>query len=72
MGAILIAPLIKRWPTRTVLAVAVSIFGILTAVLLIVDASTGGKIKVPGGKVTYGSWNPNALFPIYCVSHHEP
>ncbi|KAI5803979.1 major facilitator superfamily domain-containing protein [Peziza echinospora] len=66
VGAILIAPLIKRWPTRTVLAVAVSIFGILTAVLLIVDASTGGKIKVPGGKVTYGSWNPNALFPIYC------
>jgi Na+/melibiose symporter-like transporter len=41
IGAILIAPLIKRWPTRTVLATAIFMFAVMTAILLIVDASTG-------------------------------
>lgn len=68
MGSILIAPLIKRFPTRSVLAAAVMFFGLLAAVLLVVDASTGGKMKQPGEKKPhYGDWNPNALFPVYCV-----
>jgi MFS family permease len=41
VGAILIAPLIKRWPTRTVLASAICFFSLMTAILLIVDAATG-------------------------------
>ena len=41
VGAILIAPLIKRWPTRSVLAGAIFLFGVMTVILLIVDASTG-------------------------------
>ena len=41
LGAILIAPLIKRWPVRTVLAMAVIFFGLMTMILLVVDASTG-------------------------------
>ena len=70
MGSILIAPLIKRFPTRSVLAVAVMVFGLLTAVLMIVDASTGGKIKRSDEKKPhYGHWNANGLFPVYCVSN---
>lgn len=41
IGAILIAPLIKKWPTRTVLAGAIFLFGVMTVILLIVDAATG-------------------------------
>jgi hypothetical protein len=41
VGAILIAPLIKRWPTRSVLATAVLFFSLMTTILLIVDAATG-------------------------------
>lgn len=41
VGAILIAPLIKQFPTRPVLGSAVFGFGLMTAVLLIVDAATG-------------------------------
>ena len=41
VGAILIAPLIKRWPTRTVLATAILFFSLMTTILLIVDAATG-------------------------------
>lgn len=41
VGAILIAPLVKQFPTRTVLASAVLGFGLMTAILLIVDAATG-------------------------------
>lgn len=41
VGAIFIAPLIKRWPTRSVLATSIMFFSLMTAILLIVDASTG-------------------------------
>jgi hypothetical protein len=39
-----------------------------TAILLIVDAATGGSIRKPGGPVDYGSWNPNAIFIIWTLS----
>jgi uncharacterized membrane protein len=41
VGAIMIAPLVKRWPTRTVLSFAILTFGLMTTILLIVDAATG-------------------------------
>ena len=41
VGAIFIAPLIKRWPTRSVLATSIMFFSLMTAILLVVDASTG-------------------------------
>lgn len=41
VGAILIAPLVKKWPTRTVLSVGITLFAVMTALLLIVDAATG-------------------------------
>jgi hypothetical protein len=36
-------------------------FGLISAILLIVDASTGGKLKYKtADNVThYGNWNPN-------------
>jgi len=70
VGAILIAPLIKRWPTRSVLASAIIFFSLMTAVLLIVDASTGGQIRfnTPNHQVRYGNWNPNAIFAIWTFS----
>ncbi|KAH9476842.1 hypothetical protein JR316_0010758 [Psilocybe cubensis] len=69
VGAILIAPLIRRWPTRSVLAGAIFFFGLMTAILLIVDASTGGKIKPDGAKTpVYGDWHPNLIFVIWTLS----
>ncbi|KAL9120208.1 MAG: hypothetical protein Q9187_003233, partial [Circinaria calcarea] len=40
VGSILIAPLIKRYPTKLVLSVAIFVFGLLTTILLIMDAAT--------------------------------
>ncbi|KAJ2919630.1 hypothetical protein MD484_g853, partial [Candolleomyces efflorescens] len=75
VGAILIAPLVKRWPTRTVLAAAIIMFSLMTAILLIVDSATeltsklGGKFKdLETNKIRYGSWEPNLLFLIWTVS----
>jgi len=69
VGAILIAPLIKRWPTRSVLAGAIFLFGLMTIILLIVDASTGGKMKPPGAKTPlYGDWNPNLIFVVWTLA----
>jgi len=42
VGSILIAPLIRQLPTRTVLSGAIFVFGLLTAILLIVDGAYGG------------------------------
>jgi hypothetical protein len=72
VGSILIAPLIKRFPTRLVLSVAIFCFGILTAVLLIVDGSTGGRLKPKGAKSDdfsyYGNYNTDGIIPIYCFT----
>ncbi|BGP40563.1 hypothetical protein JCM10449v2_004525 [Rhodotorula kratochvilovae] len=69
VGAILIAPLVARFPTRSVLSAAVVLFAVMTAILLIVDAATGGSIKGSNdSKPQYGSWNPNAIFPIWTVA----
>ncbi|KAK0434497.1 hypothetical protein EV421DRAFT_1339633 [Armillaria borealis] len=69
VGAILIAPLIMRFPTRTVLGVSVLFFSLMTMILLVVDAATGGKMRESASSPThYGSWNPNAIFIIWTLS----
>ena len=76
VGSILIAPLIKRYPTRLVLSVAIFVFGLFTAILLVVDAGTGGYIqpstfKAAGKKSNYfyyGSYNTNGIIPIFCIT----
>lgn len=73
VGAILIAPLIKRWPTRLVLSCAIVMFGLLTAILLIVDAATGGRIRP--SSITddedfsyYGDYDTDGMIPIYTIA----
>lgn len=75
LGSILIAPLSKRWPTRTVLSISIFVFAIFSAILMIVDAATGGYIK-PADFVQmdehdyryYGKYNTNGIIPIYCIT----
>lgn len=43
VGSILIAPLMKRFATKNVLSAAIFVFALFTAILLIVDAATGGS-----------------------------
>tara|TARA_R110002003_G_scaffold214_22_gene16172 strand:+ start:18887 stop:19477 length:591 start_codon:yes stop_codon:yes gene_type:complete len=68
VGSILIAPLIKRYPTKNVLACAVLIFGFMSSLLLILDAATGGKFRPrrsPHGDFSYyGDYNTDAMIPI--------
>jgi hypothetical protein len=69
VGAILIAPLIKKWPTRSVLAGAIFLFGLMTVILLIVDAATGGKLRPKGAKTpSYGDWHPNLIFVVWTLA----
>lgn len=68
VGSILIAPLIKRYPTKNVLACAVLIFGLMSSILLILDAATGGKFVPrdhPEGDFSYyGDYNTDGMIPI--------
>ncbi|KAF2016370.1 MFS general substrate transporter [Aaosphaeria arxii CBS 175.79] len=75
VGSILIAPLVKRYPTKNVLACAVLVFGIFSALLMIIDASTGGHF-LPAGYTKdhakndfsyYGNYNTDGMIPIFCV-----
>lgn len=72
VGAILIAPLIKRFPIRTVLSVAVLTFGVLAAILLIVDAATGGTFKPAGASGNSASYfgNPKVggVIGVYAIT----
>ncbi|KAH8929947.1 MFS general substrate transporter [Atractiella rhizophila] len=67
VGSILVAPAVKLLPTRTVLASAVFLFSVMTALLLIVDAATGGKFKDDEGK-HYGSWTPDLIFLFWTIA----
>ncbi|CAF1194018.1 unnamed protein product [Adineta ricciae] len=75
IGSILIAPLIKRWPTRTVLSISIFLFSIFAALLMIIDGATGGKIKPnpfypmhEHDYSYYGNYPTNLIIPIYCLT----
>ncbi|KAH7125550.1 major facilitator superfamily domain-containing protein [Dendryphion nanum] len=75
VGSILIAPLVKRYPTKNVLSVAIFVFGLFTAILLVVDAASGGtfvpakyrKNHPKNDFSYYGHYNTDGMIPIYCV-----
>ncbi|KAH9882871.1 hypothetical protein J1614_000237 [Plenodomus biglobosus] len=71
VGSILIAPLIKRYPTKNVLSCAVLIFGFMSSILLIMDAATGGTFvprnHAKGDFSYYGDYNTDGMIPVYCV-----
>ncbi|KAK1466106.1 hypothetical protein CCUS01_07454 [Colletotrichum cuscutae] len=76
VGSILIAPLIKHYRTKNVLSAAIVLFGLMTAILLILDAATGGTFvpeayrkKHPKDEWSYyGDYNNDAIIPIYTVT----
>lgn len=75
VGSILIGPLIKRFPTKIVLSCAIFVFGLLTAILLIVDAATGGTFRPSDWEPLnendfgyYGNYNSDGIIPVYCIS----
>jgi hypothetical protein len=63
VGSILIAPLIKRWPTRTVLSVSVFLFGMLTAI-----KRKSLEEKSANEFVNYGKYNSDIIIVISCIS----
>ena len=77
LGSIVIAPLIKRYPTKNVLSGAVLVFAIFSAILLIVDAATGGQFlpeayrgvgRHPKNEYWYyGKFETDGIIPIYSI-----
>ncbi|KXX82741.1 hypothetical protein MMYC01_200878 [Madurella mycetomatis] len=76
IGSILIGPLVKRYPTKNVLSCAILVFGLCSALLLIIDAATGGTFMPAAYRTNhppnewsyYGTYNTDAMIPVYCVS----
>ncbi|KAL2142013.1 hypothetical protein VTI28DRAFT_1703 [Corynascus sepedonium] len=73
IGSILIGPLVKRYPTKNVLACAILIFGFCSALLLVIDAATGGSFMPATSRsdqpdyAYYGKYNTDVMIPVYCV-----
>ncbi|KAL2073521.1 hypothetical protein VTL71DRAFT_10847 [Oculimacula yallundae] len=76
LGSFLVTPLLRKNDTKTVLSGAAITFAVLTAILLIVDAATGGKLKPAGWEEThgfedlgyYGTYNTDAMIPFFCFT----
>ena len=61
--------MVKFLSTQTVLSIAVFSFSLITAILLIVDRATGGKIKGRNDpEPIYGDYPIDTLFPIFVLS----
>ncbi|KAI9189600.1 hypothetical protein H9P43_001035 [Blastocladiella emersonii ATCC 22665] len=74
IGSLLVSPLIKRWPTSRVLATSIFLFGLIVAIIPILEAVNGGGSTGLGDEKNYknGSWDPflvAILFPIVGIFH---
>ncbi|KAI8229108.1 hypothetical protein K4K53_005658 [Colletotrichum sp. SAR 10_77] len=76
VGSILIGPLIKHYKTKNVLSAAILLFGLMTAILLILDAATGGTFIPSEYRKNhpedywpyYGNYPNDTIIPIYAVA----
>jgi hypothetical protein len=68
IGSLAVAPMIKRWSTQKVLSTAIFTFGIMVAIIPILEGVTGGGSTGFGNEKSYvgGNWSPlfvAVLFP---------
>ncbi|KAJ3049072.1 hypothetical protein HK097_009892 [Rhizophlyctis rosea] len=70
IGSILVAPLVRKFHTRTVLASAIFFFALISSLGMIIEAATGGKTpgNSPTGKAIAGSWDPRGVIPIFVIA----
>ncbi|CAF3888059.1 unnamed protein product [Rotaria sordida] len=75
IGSSLIAPLIKHYPSRTILSIGIFFFGLFTAILIILDAATGGYIKPKNFNLTnkndfsyYGQYKTDWIILIFSIT----
>ncbi|KAJ3267691.1 hypothetical protein HK104_005703 [Borealophlyctis nickersoniae] len=66
IGSIAVAPLVRRFNIKSVLATAIAVFAGISAVSMVVEAATGGRIQ--GGRIIAGSWDPVGVIPIFVAS----
>ncbi|KAI9222055.1 major facilitator superfamily domain-containing protein [Blastocladiella britannica] len=74
IGSLLVSPLIKRFPTSRVLSMSILLFGILVAIIPILEIATGGGSTGLGDEKKYkaGNWDPLVvciLFPAVGIFH---
>ncbi|KAJ3034428.1 hypothetical protein HDV00_005048 [Rhizophlyctis rosea] len=70
IGSILVAPLVRKYHTRTVLAVAIFSFALISSLGMIIEAATGGKTPQNSGtgKAIAGAWDPRGVIPIFVMA----
>jgi len=76
VGSILIAPLVKKIPAKDILSFAIVTFAVLSAILLVVDAASGGTFIPAGYQAShpkndysyYGKFDTDGIIPVYAAS----
>ncbi|ORZ31763.1 hypothetical protein BCR44DRAFT_1416876 [Catenaria anguillulae PL171] len=76
IGSLLVSPLMKRWPTSRVLSTAIITFGLLVAIVPILEFFTGGgrdgTLTAGEKKYKFGQYDPmivGYLFPVIGIFH---
>jgi hypothetical protein len=70
MGSIAIGPLSKRLHTIHILRYSVAAFGIVVAIIPVLELAYGGDIPGSSGsksRASWASWSPFAVYPIYAA-----
>eukprot|EP00128_Syssomonas_multiformis_P011615 Colp12_sorted_trinity150504_noHs@16414 len=68
VGSILVAPVVRWFSTKGVLSTSIWLFAIVSALIPIVNAATGGLLPTNEDNQNYGDWNANIIFPIFLLS----
>ncbi|TPX69047.1 hypothetical protein SpCBS45565_g02645 [Spizellomyces sp. 'palustris'] len=65
IGSIAVAPLMRRFQIKNILAVAIAIFAIISSLGMIIEGATGGKPPRDGQNAIAGKWDPRIIIPIF-------
>eukprot|EP00128_Syssomonas_multiformis_P001876 Colp12_sorted_trinity150504_noHs@33661 len=68
VGSIMVAPAVRWFTTKGVLATSIWGFAIVSALIPILNGATGGKLPDSEDDQNYGYWDINLLFPIFLIS----
>ncbi|KAI9017424.1 hypothetical protein BC832DRAFT_596546 [Gaertneriomyces semiglobifer] len=65
IGSIAVAPLMRRFKVKNVLAVAISVFALISSLGMIIEGATGGKPPRGDKEAIAGAWDPRFIIPIF-------
>ncbi|KNC97187.1 uncharacterized protein SPPG_07575 [Spizellomyces punctatus DAOM BR117] len=68
VGSIAVAPLMRRFRIKNILAVAIAMFAVISSLGMIIEGATGGKPPQDGRSAIAGKWDARIIIPIFVAA----